>query len=291
MSARPQPGRPTHALSGSVPRRSLALMGRGIAAEPRTYILAIGVSAVFGAATVGVSQVLGAITDQVIVPALGGSAPARDRLPVAGLALAAVAVTLGVSVALRRIFAGIGYADLQVRHRSRVTRQYLRLPMAWHRRHPTGQLLSNANSDVEAATGVFNPLPYALGVAVMIVVAAVALLRTDTWLAIAALAVLPIAVVANLAFQRAMSPAITRAQQLRAEVSDVAHESFEAAVLVKSLGTAGREERRFATRAQELRYANVRVGQVRAVFDPAIDLLPGLGTLLGKVRSAWQSAG
>ena len=280
MPARPPLGRPTYALAGSVLRRSWTLMARGIAAEPRTYVVAIGVSAIFGATTVVVSQVLGAITDQVVVPALAGSAEARDRLPLAGLALAAVALILGVSVALRRVFAGIGYADLQAGHRTRVTRQYLRLPMSWHRRHPTGQLLSNANSDVEAATGVFNPLPYALGVAVMIAVAAVALFRTDTWLAVAALAVLPVAVVANLVFQRAMSPAITRAQQLRAEVSDIAHESFEAALLVKSLGTSDREERRFAARTHQLRDANVRVGRVRAVFDPAIDVLPSLGTLL-----------
>ena len=280
MRTRPQPPERPYALTGSVLRRSVSILTRGIAAEPRTYALAIGVSAVFGATTVAVSQVLGAITDEVIVPALDGSGAARDRLPLAGAVLAAVAVTLGVSVALRRIFAGIGYADLQAGHRSRVTRQYLRLPMSWHRSHPTGQLLSNANSDVEAATGVFNPLPYALGVAVMIVVAAVALVRADGWLAVAALAVLPVAVVANLVFQRAMSPAITRAQQLRAEVSDIAHESFEAALLVKSLGTAAREERRFAARTHELRRANVRVGRVRAVFDPAIDILPGLGALL-----------
>jgi ABC-type multidrug transport system fused ATPase/permease subunit len=152
--------------------------------------------------------------------------------------------------------------------------------MSWHRRHPTGQLLSNAGSDVEAATGVFNPLPFALGVVVMIAVATVALLRTDVWLAVAALVVLPLAVVANLVFQRRMTPAITRAQQLRAEVADVAHESFEAATLVKSLGTEDREDARFTRRAQELRDANVRVGVVRAVFDPVIDLLPNLGTLL-----------
>ncbi|MBC7549677.1 MAG: ABC transporter ATP-binding protein [Cellulomonas sp.] len=280
MRTRPQPPERPYALTGSVLRRSVSILTRGIAAEPRTYALAIGVSAVFGATTVAVSQVLGAITDEVIVPALDGSGAARDRLPLAGAVLAAVAVTLGVSVALRRIFAGIGYADLQAGHRSRVTRQYLRLPMSWHRSHPTGQLLSNANSDVEAATGVFNPLPYALGGAGVIVVAAVPLVRRAGWLAVAALAVLPVAVVANLVFQRAMSPAITRAQQLRAEVSDIAHESFEAALLVKSLGTAAREERRFAARTHELRRANVRVGRVRAVFDPAIDILPGLGALL-----------
>jgi ABC-type multidrug transport system fused ATPase/permease subunit len=267
-------------LTGSVLRRSLLLMGRGIASQPRTYVLAISTSALYGALTVAVSRVLGWATDSVVVPAIDGSAQAQGRIWLAGGVLALVAVALAAAVAGRRVFAGMGVADQQAMHRRGVTRQYLRLPMTWHRRHPTGQLLSNASADVEAATGVFNPLPFALGVVVMIGVAAGALLSTDLWLAVAALVVLPAAVVANLVFQRKMSPAATRAQQLRAEVADIAHESFEAALLVKSLGTEDREERRFAERTAQLREANVRVGVVRAYFDPVIDMLPSLGTLL-----------
>lgn len=268
------------ALTGGVARRSWLLMWRGIAAHPRVYALAILTAAVFGTLTVAVSQVLGVATDQVVVPALAGDVEARDRIWLAGLALVGVAVTLAAAVAGRRIFAGIGYAEIQAGHRRGVTRQYLRLPMSWHRRHPTGQLLSNASSDVEAATGVFNPLPFALGVVVMIVVAAFALFRVDVWLATTALTILPVAVVVNTVFQRRMAPVAMRAQQLRAEVADVAHESFEAALLVKSLGTEDHEEERFAERTDQLRAANVRVGTVRAVFDPVIELLPSLGTLL-----------
>lgn len=280
MPARAPSPTTSAALRGSVARRSVALVWRGLRAHPGTYAGAIGASAAFGALTVAVSQVLGRVTDRVVVPAIAGSASARGQIWLAGAAIALVAVSLAVAVALRRVLAGVGVARLQADHRRAVTRQYLRLPMSWHRRHPTGQLLSNAGSDVEAATGVFNPLPFALGVVVMIGVAAVALLRTDVWLALAALVVLPLAVVANLVFQRRMSPAITRAQQLRAEVADIAHESFEAAALVKSLGTEDREGARFTERASALRDANVRVGVVRAVFDPVIDLLPNLGTLL-----------
>ena len=269
-----------HALTGSRVRRSLLLMGRGIRDEPGTYALAIGSSALFGALTVAVSSAIGTVTDEVVVPAIAGDEAARGRIWLAGLVLAGIAISLAASVAARRIFAGNGYAALQARHRTAVTRQYLRLPMSWHRSHPAGQLLSNANSDVEAATGVFNPLPFALGVVVMIGVAAVMLFRVDVWLACAALVVIPVAVAVNIVFQRYMSPAITHAQQLRAEVSDVAHESFEAALLVTSLGTADREESRFAARTDELRAANVRVGVVRAFFDPVIELLPSLGTLL-----------
>jgi len=259
-----------------------------MSSQPRTYLLAVLTSAAFGALTVAVSQVLGRLTDDVVIPVVTGQEQSRSGVWGAGGVLLAVAVTLALSVAGRRIFAGIGYADIQADHRRAVTRQYLRLPMSWHRAHPTGQLLSNASADVEAATGVFNPLPFALGVVVMIGVAAVALFRVDVWLAATALVVLPLAVLANVVFQRYMAPAITRAQQLRAEVADIAHESFEAALLVTSLGTQDAEEARFAERADELRAANVRVGRVRAVFDPVIELLPSLGTLAVLLVGSWR---
>ncbi len=258
--------------------------------HPRTYLLAVGLSAVYGAMTVVVSRVLGAVTDRVVIPALAGSVEARGNVGPAGWILVGLAVVLAVGVAGRRVFAGIGYADIQADHRRGVTRQYLRLPMSFHRAHPTGQLLSNASADVEAATGVFNPLPFALGVVVMIGVAAVTLVTVDPWIAVTALTVLPLAVLANVVFQRRMTPVASRAQQLRAEVADVAHESFEAALLVKSLGTEDREEARFAAAADQLRAANVRVGRVRAVFDPVIELLPALGTLAVLLVGAHRAA-
>ena len=277
-------------LTGSTARRAVTLVWRGMRAHPVTYTVAIATSAVFGATVVVLSRTLGWATDEVVVPALAGDAAARGRIWWAGAVIALVALTLAVSVAGRRIFAGLGYAQIQEDHRLRVTRQYLRLPMSWHRKHPTGQLLSNAGADVEAATSVFNPLPFALGVVVMLGVATVALLRTDVWLALAALVVVPLAIVANAGFQRRMSPAITHAQQLRAEVADVAHESFEAALLVTSLGTQAREERRFTQRSSALAEANVRVGVVRAFFDPVIDLLPNVGTLAVLVVGTWRVA-
>lgn len=285
----PEPARQA-TLTGSRLRRGTALVWRGMRSEPRLYVLAVLASAVFGAATVAVSRAVGWATDAVVVPAISGDPAARGDIWLAGGVLAAVALTLALSVAGRRIWAGWGVAGIQADHRRGVTRQYLRLPMSWHRSHPTGQLLSNASADVEAATGVFNPIPFALGVVVMIAVATVMLFTIDPWLATAALVVIPAAIAANLVFQRYMSPAVTRAQQLRAEVADVAHESFEAALLVKSMGSADREESRFAQRTDALRAANVRAGQIRAVFDPVIELLPNLGTLLVLGVGTWRAA-
>ena len=80
-----------------------------------------------------------------------------------------------VGILGRRLFAGIMSYRLQADYRRRVTRQYLRLPLSWHQQHPTGQLLSNANSDVEATWFFVAPLPFACGALVMIAITVVAL--------------------------------------------------------------------------------------------------------------------
>lgn len=276
------------ALTGSRVRRSLALMWRGMRSHPGIYALAVGASAIFGALTVGVSRAVGWATDSVVVPAIAGDEVARDRVWLGGLVLAAVALTLALSVAGRRIWAGFGVVRIQADHRTALTRQYLRLPASWHRAHPAGQLLNHTTSDTEAATGVFNPLPFALGVVVMIGVSVALLVSIDPWLALAALAIIPVTVAVNAIYQRHMSPAVTRAQRLRGDVADAAHESFEAALLVKSLGTENREEDRFDVRTQELRAANVRVGIVRSLFDPVIQTLPAVGTLLVLGIGTWR---
>ncbi len=112
--------------------------------------------------------------------------------------------------------------------------------MEWHQRHPTGQLLSNANSDVEAAWGPIAPLPMAVGTVAMMVIAVAQMLLADLVLAVVGLLVFPAVVTANLFYQRLASPLMTRAQQLRGEVSEIAHESFDGAMVVKTLGRESR---------------------------------------------------
>jgi ATP-binding cassette, subfamily B, bacterial len=171
-----------------------------------------------------------------------------------------------------------------------VTAQYLRLPLSWHQRHPTGQLLSNANSDVESAWFFVSPLPFACGAVLMIAITVVALLLTDPVLACVGFVVFPLVFVLNALYSRVMSPRMARAQQLRAEVSEIAHESFDAGLVVKTLGREAEETARFEARAGELRDGLVAVGRVRGLFDPLMEALPNLGTLAVLVVGAGRVA-
>jgi ABC-type multidrug transport system fused ATPase/permease subunit len=267
------------AQGGDVLRRGFGVLGRAIREEPVIFGIAVAGSAVYGTTTVAAAWVLGRVTDRVIVPAFESGRTAAGALLVGCLAIVAVAVLKAAGIVARRLGAGVMQYRLQAAYRRRVTRQYLTLPLSWHQRHPTGQLLSNANADVEATWYVIAPLPMAVGVLVMLVVAGVAMLLTDLVLALVGFLVFPAIFGLNVVYQRRLSPLATRAQQLRAEVSEVAHESFDGALVVKTLGREAEETRRFGATAGELRDANVGVGRVRGAFDPMLEALPNLGVL------------
>ena len=248
--------------------------------EPWIFTLSTIGSALFGALTVADAWVLGWSTDHVILPAYRtGHIGAGWMIAVVAL-FVAVAIGRAVGVVARRLGAGVMQYRMQAHYRRAVTRQYLKLPLAWHQSHPTGQLLSNANADVEAAWAPIAPLPMAVGTIAMMVIAVAQMFLADVVLAGIGMLVFPAVVLTNLVYQRFASPLITRAQQLRAELSEVAHESFDGALVVKTLGREGEETERFGAKARELRDTNIRAGRVRAAFDPTLAALPDVGVLV-----------
>jgi ATP-binding cassette, subfamily B, bacterial len=263
----------------SVLRQGLAVINIGIREQPAIFTVAVVSSAVYGVSTVGAAWVVGRVTDQVIAPAFASGVIDGGSLVVAAAAIIAVALAKAVGIVGRRLGAGVMQYRLHASYRQQVTRQYLALPLSWHQRNPAGQLLSNANSDVEAAWFPIAPLPMAVGVLVMVVVAAVAMVLADPVLAAVAAAVFPLLFVANIIYQRRVSPLVSLVQQLRAEVSAIAHESFDGAVVVKTLGREEAETERFGEAVDRLRDATIAAGRVRSIFEPFLDALPNLGVL------------
>ncbi|GAA1752303.1 ABC transporter ATP-binding protein [Nonomuraea bangladeshensis] len=266
-------------VTSAVMRQGLRVLGVAVRTEKAVFALAVLASAVYGGMTVASAWALGWATENVVLPAFAeGRVGAGALWAGAGLILG-TALLKALGVAGRRILAGVMQYRMQARSRRDVTKQYLRLPLSWHHRHPTGQLLSNASADAEAAWAPLAPLPMAVGVIVMLVTAAVAMVFTDLVLALVGFLIFPAIAVLNLVYQRRLSPLATRAQQLRAEVSEIAHESFDGALVVKTLGREDLETERFRRRAHELRDANIAVGRVRGLFDPMLEALPTLGVL------------
>ena len=255
------------------------VLGVAIRREPWVFTLSTLGSVLFGALTVADAWVLGWSTDNVVLPAFeSGTTTTKGLITIFALFLG-VAILRAVGIVARRLGAGIMQYRMQAHYRREVTRRYLDLPMSWHQRHPTGELLSNANSDVEAAWAPIAPLPMAVGTVAMMVIAILQMLFTDLAMALVGLLVFPLVMLVNVAFQRLSSPIFTRIQALRAELSEIAHESFDGAMVVKTLGREGEETDRFAAKARDLRDEGIRAGRIRAAFDPFLESLPNLGVL------------
>src|SRR5688500_11380999 len=205
--------------------------------HPGPFTIAVTGAGTFAAATVASAVVLGKVTDQVIVPAFEneGSVPR-------GTVLWGVAMVLGVAtlraaaIVIRRYFAGMTAARVQRTLRTGVIDSYRRLPLAYHRSQSAGELLAHAEADVEAATDILHPLPFSTAAILLIVFATGALVITDPFLALIGLLVMPVMTVLNRFFGLRVEPPASAAQKAMGRVSAVAHESFDGALVVKTLG-------------------------------------------------------
>lgn len=255
------------------------LIRRQLRRAPKEFLVGGIGTVIYAVMTVLSSYVLGWITDDILLPAIDEGEVAVASLAAAAGAVLGVAVLRGLGITLRRLGAYQAQFRLQYRDRVEVTDRYLRLPMEWHRKHSTGQLLANANEDVEAASFIAAPLPMAFGVVLMLIITAVLLVLTDPFLALIGFMVGPALMAANYVYQRRMRSVAAKAQRIRAEVADIAHESFDAALVVKTLGREDAEVGRFGERSDALRDRMVEVGRLRAVFDPVIEALPNIAIL------------
>jgi len=261
-------------------RRGLGVLWVAVKEEPRIFAVSAVGSALFGGMTIAQAYVFGGITEKVIVPSIRDGHARTGYLVAAFCAILVTAILKVVGIIARRLGAGVMQYRLQATYRQRVTRRYLELPLSWHQQHPTGELLSNANSDVEATWFPIAPFPFAVGVLFMLVVTLGLLFVTDPVLAIVGSVVFPAIAALTVLYSARMSPLMTTAQQLRGEVSTIAHESFDGALVVKTLGREGDETARFREKSLELRDTMVAVGKVRGFFDPLMEALPVLGVLV-----------
>ena len=264
------------------------MLGNAIKSEPRAFSVALAGAVLYAAMTIGSAAVFGQITDRVIVPAFAEGRTTTALLAGAAAAIMGVAFLRAIGVVARRFGAWHMQLRLHATYRTRITRQYQRLSMAWHQQHSTGSLLSTASADVDAAFWPIAPLPLSCGVLVMLVITAVMLIATDWALTLVGFTVGPAIALLNWRYNHAVEAPATAIQQRRGEVSGIAHESFDGALVVKTLGRESAETDRFRERSEQLRDEIIRYGKIRAIFDPLMEAVPNVGVLLVLVVGAFR---
>jgi ATP-binding cassette subfamily B protein len=268
--------------------RGLRIIGSYIAEHPLPFSIAVTGSTLYAGMTVASTVVLGRITDRVLYPAFQRGHVGLSVVVLGVVAIMAVGVIRAGGIITRRYFAGMTGFRMRRTLTNRVVDRYQKLPLAYHRAQPTGELMAHTEADVMAAIDVIHPLPWSTAVVLLVVFATIALILTDPFLALIGITVLPGLAVINRYYTRKVEEPATRAQERIGEVSAVAHESIDGALMVKTLGREQAEVERLAAKAQQLRDERIRMGRLRAAFEPAFEAIPAIGIIVLIAVGSWR---
>ena len=241
----------------------------------------------FVAASIGGAWVLRAATDDLVIPAFDdGTVDRSDVWVVMGL-IVVVSVGRGIGVMMRRWYLSLAENSTQRDWRRALVNHYLDVPLRFHRDRPTGELLAHADIDLTTATMVLKPLAFSVSVLALVIVAVVTLFIIHPLVALLGIVLFPLLVVMSQIYTSRVEAPSARAQQAVGEVASVAHESFEGALVVKTLGREAAEVERLRRASATLRQERLVAGRIRAAFEPSIDALPNIGVVLLLLIGSW----
>jgi ATP-binding cassette subfamily B protein len=203
----------------------------------------------------------------------------RDRagLVVLSLGVLALGMVEAGLIYLRRALVARPSTDVEKRMRAQLYHHLQRLPVAFHDRWPSGQLLSRAVSDLTtirrfvAFSGIFlvvNVATVLVGLVVLVVIA-------PTLGMLAVIMAMPLVVLCR-RYERRYESAARRAQD---QVGDLATRVEEATLgirVLKSFGYGPRATRTFLAQARELRHTELTKVAVLAALWAVIIVLPEL---------------
>jgi ATP-binding cassette subfamily B protein len=267
--------------------RGLRLIVSYVRMHPGPFFVSVAGAIVFAFASIALTTALGRATDEVLRPAFEEGVSSREIWLSVG-ALMAFGCLRALGIMTRRFYSGVAGERVMATLRTRIADRYRQLSLAYHRETPTGELLAHMEADVKAAVDVFWPVPFATGVVVLVALAMIQLLAADIFLAMVAVVLFPTLALMNRTFAKRMEGPARRAQERIGEVSAVAHESIDGAIVVKTLGREEAEIERLAEKARALRDERVEAGFIRESFEAALDALPALAAALLLVVGSWR---
>ena len=184
-------------VAGGISRRGARLLSGYVRANPVPFVISIVGASIYAAAAVGMTVALGRITNDVIIPSFESGRVSSGTVLAAGAALLIIGLIRASTIALRRYFAAMLTYRTQAGWRRRLSSVYLEVPLRYHRRTSTGQLLAHADNDIMAATEVINPLPFSIGVVTLVVFAVISLATVDWMLMVVAMLLFPALALVN----------------------------------------------------------------------------------------------
>lgn len=169
-------------------------------------------------------------------------------------------------------------AESQIR--DRLFAHLQRLHFAYHDVQQTGQLMSRANNDLQQIQNVVVLVPLTIANLTTVGAVIVILAMMDPVLTLLSLGSLPLVNVLAKRFASRLQPVMTGVQQESAELSAVVEETVSGIRVVKGFGAEPTQSSRLRSKADDLYEISMKGARIRALFWPALELLPNVGLIL-----------
>jgi ATP-binding cassette subfamily B protein len=258
-------------LSAGAPVSGWPLLRRLMREQRRGLIIGVIVGLLWSASKVMVPR----LTRQAIDHGVIGN----DSLWFWSGLIAGIAVLSGVFAGWRRLIAFSESRLSETRLREQLFGHLMHLHVGYHDHAQTGQLMSRASSDLLQIQSFIVMIPITASNLAMVSAVVVVLFVSQPFLALVALAPLPMVNLLSQRFSRKIHPAVLAVQVEQAELATVVEESVSGVRVIKGFGAEGVQAAKLRVEADDIRRVSLESARIRSSFLPALDLLPNLGLI------------
>ena len=229
------------------------------------------------------STVLNALTPQIfrfsIDEVLGGKG--GSRLPVSLWALAlmivAVAVASGIFTYISRANTAKAGENFAKNLRDTLFIHVQKLPMKWHDRNQTGDIIQRCTSDVEVIRGfVVTQLLEVFRTVFLVITSFVMMFSMNVKLSCVVLLFVPVVIVYSTVFYKLIAKRFTIADEAEGELSTVVQENATGVRVVRAFGREQFEMERFDEKNKAFASLWIRLGTLSGLYWGIGDLITGL---------------
>ncbi len=243
-----------------------------------------------------VTTALNAVTPQIfrfsIDQVLGGSGYGflRENLWVLSLAIVAVAAGSGLSMFVSRTCTARAGENFAKNMRDSLFSHVQRLPMSWHDKNQTGDIIQRCTSDVEVIRNfVVTQLLEVFRTVFLIGFSFSMMMTMNRKLSCVVILFVPVVAVYSVVFYRLIARRFTWADEAEGELSTVVQENATGVRVVRAFGREKFEMDRFREKNEAFASLWIRLGTLSGLYWGVGDLITGLQVIAVIVLGAVEA--
>ena len=239
-------------------------------------IIAFAVDSVLGSAAPDLPAPLLAVLERI-----GGIGALRSRISLVALAVIGIAVLAGLSRYTFRMMTARGQERMLKSTRDLLYRHIISLPLAWHNRNHTGDIIQRCTSDVDVIRAFLSEQLIGLvRMVVQILLAIGFMLSISPLLTLIEAFFIPVIVLFSLFFHVRIARSFRKVDEMEGKLSAIAQENLTGVRVVRAFGRETFERKRFEDQNEAYTGFWDHLMRLLSLFWSTGDMISGLQNLL-----------